>query len=528
MSFFDVFLNVLAVLGIIALGAFIIVFLSDLLISVIDNSNGIFFKRKKTNNTPREDYSRPKMLKNAPEEEYEQITYQAPQQPVVQELKREEVKQQEVVVTPVRARAQEQGFDGIDYEKAREEEQLLARSKAPSKQQVTAEQEKNAERLRIIEQRRREYEEAQKAKEVVVEEEAEVDEEDINSIIAEVSKESVKEIEKEAKLRAEQEAQEKLAKAEQLAQEKLAKAEQEAEEKLAKAEKETQEKLEKARLEAQQEAERKLQEQASQEKQKLSDEIEELKRQLAEANSQVVSLTKQIEETPERETIVAGALSREEIEEKLVVLRQRLKENEKELSINKKDYMPLRRVNATLESDKKKLRRKEAIVAKQKVLLYGVNNYVDIDEEKAKKLAEDLDLLEGLRLSVQHCEEVMAANKDRFPILEKTNKILKKNVEDIKSDIAELEAELAELDDADDTTDTVDVDVDADVAVEAQPVEEQPVVEEVAAEEPVAEAVVEEETAKEPAKKAKKIIIDDDDDDIDIDSIINEIANNNK
>ena len=37
------------------------------------------------------------------------------------------------------------------------------------------------------------------------------------------------------------------------------------------------------------------------------------------------------------------------------------------------------------EKDKVKLRRKEALVAKQKVVLYGVNNYVDLDKEKAQK-----------------------------------------------------------------------------------------------------------------------------------------------
>ena len=121
------------------------------------------------------------------------------------------------------------------------------------------------------------------------------------------------------------------------------------------------------------------------------------------------------------------------------MLKDRLKANEKQLRVCKKEYKPLERVNKTLNSDKQKLRRKEAIVAKQKVLLYGVNNYVDIDEEKAKKLAEDLDLLDGLRLSVQHCEEVMNANRDRFPILEQTYKILTETNKQILADIKECE-----------------------------------------------------------------------------------------
>ena len=101
--------------------------------------------------------------------------------------------------------------------------------------------------------------------------------------------------------------------------------------------------------------------------------------------------------------------------------------------------MPLARVKKTLERDEQKLRRREAIVARKKVILYGVNNYVDIDEEKAKKLSEDLDLLDGLRLSVQHCEDVMATNKDRYPLLETTNQILVQVNRDLKDDIAEVQ-----------------------------------------------------------------------------------------
>jgi polyhydroxyalkanoate synthesis regulator phasin len=98
-----------------------------------------------------------------------------------------------------------------------------------------------------------------------------------------------------------------------------------------------------------------------------------------------------------------------------------------------------------LENDEKKLRRREAIVAKQKVELYGVNNIGEIDQEKAKKLTEDLDLLEGLKLSVRHCEEVMAANKDRYPILEKTYNILMKGNKELREDIQELEEKIARL-----------------------------------------------------------------------------------
>lgn len=139
--------------------------------------------------------------------------------------------------------------------------------------------------------------------------------------------------------------------------------------------------------------------------------------------------------------------TRDEYLRDLDELEARLRENEKEFKACKKEYLPLARVNRTLEKDEKKLRIKEAIVAKQKVLLYGVNNYEDIDEEKAKKLAEDLDLLDGLKLSVQHCHEVMDNNKERFPVLEKMYTILKTQNEQLRADILEIQEALKNIQD---------------------------------------------------------------------------------
>ena len=131
--------------------------------------------------------------------------------------------------------------------------------------------------------------------------------------------------------------------------------------------------------------------------------------------------------------------------ERLAILDERLKNAKKDLKINNKELNPLEKVKRTLERDKTKLRRKYAIVAKKKVALYGVNNYVDIDKEKAEKLAQEIELLEGLKLSVAHCEEVMNANIDRYPILVHTDKILRENIANIESDIANLNKELKAL-----------------------------------------------------------------------------------
>lgn len=175
------------------------------------------------------------------------------------------------------------------------------------------------------------------------------------------------------------------------------------------------------------------------------------------------------QEAEKREQEAAGktqsALSIEEYEARLVLLRERLKTNEYELKQNRKEFLPLKRVRKNLDKDKAKLRRREALVAKQKVLLYGVNNIAEIDQEKAKKLAEDLDLLDGLKVSVRHCEEVMEANKDRYPILETANRILVTTNEELKADIQACELAIRKL---------KGEDVDADIAALEQPSSQQP------------------------------------------------------
>lgn len=172
--------------------------------------------------------------------------------------------------------------------------------------------------------------------------------------------------------------------------------------------------------------------QSQEEKERLEREKLELEQLLDKAKDSTMEETK-------------PAMSLEEYEERLETLKERLKNNEKELRGIKKEYLPLMRVRKNLESDKKKLRRREALVAKQKVLLYGVNNIVDIDEEKAHKLEEDLDLLDGLRMSVAHCEEVIKNSEERYPVLETSYRILTTTVAQIKQDIEDVEAAISKL-----------------------------------------------------------------------------------
>ena len=174
-------------------------------------------------------------------------------------------------------------------------------------------------------------------------------------------------------------------------------------------------------------------------------ELEEAKRNLAEQKAE-----------PVREvvtTTVVQNLSLDELKARLADAEENLRVTEKEFKQCKKEYTPLRRVWATHERDERKLRRKEALVAKQKVLLYGVNNYADIDEEKAKKLAEDLDLLDGLKLSVQHCEEVMKKNEERYPLLEKMYNVLSRRNDELKKDIDFYRAEIERIESEQDNND---------------------------------------------------------------------------
>ena len=176
--------------------------------------------------------------------------------------------------------------------------------------------------------------------------------------------------------------------------------------------------------------------------------VEEAEETTEEVEEVVTEQVEEKEEIKEEVKVIANVYEYfplDALNERLVKLEERLKINEKDLKGNRKEYNPLAKVQRSLNRDQEKLRRREAVVARKKVMLYGVNNYVDIDEEKAKKLNEDLELLEALRLSVQHCEEVMAQNKDRFPILEKTNQILVEQNKQLKEDIAEVKAAIAKL-----------------------------------------------------------------------------------
>ncbi len=128
---------------------------------------------------------------------------------------------------------------------------------------------------------------------------------------------------------------------------------------------------------------------------------------------------------------------------KLQDLEERLKQNEKALRENNREFIPLRRIKNTLDRDMRLLRKREAIVAKQEVLVYGVNNISTVDPEKIKKLEQDIKQLTGLQQSVANCETILNKNKDRYPTLENLDKVLRAQNEQIRNDLEEVKAAMA-------------------------------------------------------------------------------------
>ena len=286
-------------------------------------------------------------------------------------------------------------IEEVDEEKATEEQEAL-------QAEAIDEERQNEERRAYLEARRQELiKRMQEAAETESEEEAEDEEEEVEESTEETAE--VAETESEAEAETEVEAEEETEEVDALAEERAAL------------------NAEKERYEA------------------MVEELAAAKKALLEQQAQVAPVGV--------ETIVTNEnpLSLEELKARLEATEERLKATEKEFKQCKKEYIPLKKVWKAYEKDEKKLRRKEAMVAKQKVLLYGVNNFADIDQEKAQALAEDIELLDKLKLSVQHCEEVMRNNEDRYPLLEKMYEVLKQRNDELKNDIAVLKSEIERI-----------------------------------------------------------------------------------
>lgn len=164
--------------------------------------------------------------------------------------------------------------------------------------------------------------------------------------------------------------------------------------------------------------------------------LEEEKALLAEEKEKLAKELEDIKQAPVvQEETDKPYFTRDYYVSKLQQLEKELADANKELRANKREYNPVLKCKKALARDGEKLRKKEMLVAKQKIALYGVNAPKNVDPEKKQKLDEAMVELKELKDSVLHCEEVIKQNADRFPILEKTNKLLTKQVDRLTKDI---------------------------------------------------------------------------------------------
>lgn len=468
MDILYVILQVLIILGIIALGAFIIVLIADLILSSFDGHKGIFFNRDKG---PAPEPAKPAEEVKQPEPEktvtpyYEELAKNS-------EVVKEETKEVEQVVT------------SVDFQKAAEEQKLI--------------------------NKRTEQKEPVNNQPVFEEEDTE-----LSDAIEEVSKKALKEIadeqdklrkEEEKRLQEEQERLEKLKK-EQEEQEKAEQLKREREE-----EKRQHEELKRQKEELERElAEERRKEKVKVVKVKESDdnakelrklrddifslrrsafndlqevktvtqeeeielklkELDELKAHKKELSKEKEELLKYKNEALNKETELARiAEEKAELERQIKELQKQTAENknqkpyytkeyylkrldslqnelkdvEKELKVNKREFIPLQRIKKSYDRDQEKLRRKEAVVAKQKVAFYGVKASANIDPKRKERLDEEVKQLNQLKESVFQCDQVLKQNKDRYPVLEKANRLLTKTYNRLVSEIENVNAALA-------------------------------------------------------------------------------------
>ena len=387
---FSAVLNVLAIIGLVAVAAFIIVFLTDLLISIIDGKNGIFFKRSKK--------------EKGDVKELEMGDELAPKQ-IAQEVKEEP----------------KELTNNVNMDLAESERLALLDQKTAA----NSEQEELKERVTALEEKVNDEDE----------DDGELTDEELDrmyaQLIADINKED-EEAEDKDEFDLNEDFEEEPAKEPEEVEEPEEAPVVEVEEPAEPEEDKV------STLEQQIEELKKMLEEQSQEKDDLSKKLEQ-------EQQEKENLAKELENRPEVVAVESvDGISMEELLKQKEELEERLRNASKELKANKKEYIPLARIKKTLEGDEAKLRRREAIVAKKKIMLFGVTNYV-VDPEKEKELSEDLDQLEALRLSVEHCQEVMTENKDRYPLLENTNKILKTTVEQIENDLEVVNQKIAAL-----------------------------------------------------------------------------------
>lgn len=459
----NVILDVLGILAIICLGAFVVVLIGDLILSTFDGHEGVFFHKSK-----KQKYDDQTAVNNAPQSNEPTVVpyYQTVEEPVVEEPKEEVVsavdfqkaadeqkmlQSRGVIKEP--AKVDEPMFTDIEDEEDTELadaikettkvalDQIASEEEQRKQEELARKQKEEQERLEKerLEQERLEQERLEKERLEQEKAKAKKPEKEIVYVQAPVKEEdpSVKELRKlrEDIFSLRRSAFKDLQEAkESNEQNEIIQTKREYNRQIKAKLKELDElKLDKDNLNAEKEELLKYKKVALDRKNELelmSQEREQLEKELEELRSRGDSNQKPY-------------YSREYYENKLAELEAELKETEKDLRSNKREFIPLQRIKKSYDRDQEKLRRKEAIVAKQKVAIYGSKNSANIDPKRKEKLEEDVKVLKELKESVFHCEQVLTQNKDRYPVLEKANQLLTKTYNRLLQDIENVKTAIA-------------------------------------------------------------------------------------
>lgn len=451
----NVILDVLGILAIICLGAFVVVLIGDLILATFDGHEGVFFRKSKKqksdvtySNEPAPQQPEPTVvpyyqtLEPDPEPEIkEEVVTSVDFQKAAEEQKL--LQNRGFIKEPVRQVVEEPMFAEVEDEE--DENELADAIKETTKialEQIAAEEEARKQQERIAEEEaRRQQEQIALIEDVKVEPEPEEpkQEPEIIYVQAPVEEEdpSIKELKKlredifSLRRSAFKDLQEvKETNKDNAIKETKREHKRQMNEKL----KELDElKSDKDKLDAEKEELLKY-------KNIALDQGSELER-IAQENE---LLMREVEELRNaKDTNQKPYYSREYYVKKLESLEEELKETEKDLRANKREFIPLQRIKKSYERDQQKLRRKEAIVAKQKIALYGVKSSSKIDPKRKEKLDEEVKILNELKESVFHCDQVLKQNKDRYPVLEKSNKLLTKTYNRLLSDMENVKTAIA-------------------------------------------------------------------------------------
>ncbi|MFQ6773274.1 MAG: hypothetical protein ACLRFG_02230 [Clostridia bacterium] len=396
--FWNAFVNVLAIIAIIIVAAFVMVFVGDLLISIIDGKKGIFFKGNKKQKVEEIEHTEDVSYAQRQELERLQSLYRNQKGGAVQEPQ------------PVKTEMPDDYLDranAVNYDLAKKEEEMLAQKSASSKllvpksEPVAEEVEVSSDKVfaevsTVADEILSHYETEKTNAEKIDDYAKELDNYKIDSVIPMEEDED------------------------EIVEEEI----EEVEEIVAEPVEVVKEVVKEVVVDNPEIVEQNKQ---------LQTQLAELQKALKDAEERNQQLQNVQLEEPENFSPLYTTV--EDCEARIELLENRLRVARKELKVNDKEFKPLFKVRKNLNKYKERLRRKELSVTRQKVVLYGVNNYVDIDKERAEKLANDIELLDGLRLSVQDCESVVEQSKDRYPILEQTNRLLKTQISDLEHDL---------------------------------------------------------------------------------------------